>query len=129
MLGSTVWKHLFRQRVKQSTSQQCAPAAKKTNGILGCIRRSFTARLRELILPFYSEWVRPHLEVYGQFWTSQESTWKIQPYWTEFNKGPLNNEGTGACLYDRRLRKLGILNLEKRPLNKNFINGHKYQKE
>lgn len=56
-------------------------------GYSGCIRRSFTDRLRKLILPFYSELVRLHLECCGQFRTPQHK--KIQPYCIEFEKGPL----------------------------------------
>lgn len=42
-------------------SQQCDIAAKASN-ILGCIKRSATRMLREVIFPFYSVLVRPQTE-------------------------------------------------------------------
>ncbi|GAB0183866.1 cAMP-dependent protein kinase inhibitor alpha [Grus japonensis] len=56
---------------KLNMTWQCVLAALKTNHILGCIKRSVTGRSREVILPLYLAFVRPHLEYCFQLWGPQ----------------------------------------------------------
>ena len=54
----------FRSLVgkKLGTSLQRVCAAQKAKCILGCIKRRVASREREVIVPFYSDLVRVHLQ-------------------------------------------------------------------
>ncbi len=61
-LGVTIMSNL-------KLSQQCKETAGKANRMLGFLKRNFSFKNKDIILPLYNSLVRPHLEYAVQFWS------------------------------------------------------------
>ncbi|KAK4808554.1 hypothetical protein QYF61_009857 [Mycteria americana] len=100
---------------KLDMSWQCMLTAQKANRILllmGCIKRSMTSRMRELILSLCSALVRPHLEYCVQLQSPQhrkdmDLLEQVQRRATKMIRGMEH------LSYEERLRELGLFSLER----------------
>ena len=112
---------------KLDMSQQCALAVQKAKHILGCIQSSTASRAREVIPPLYSALVRPPLEHCVQVRSPQhrrdvELLERVQRRATKMI------QEMEHLSYENRLRKLGLLSLEKRRLQRDLVVAFQYLK-
>ncbi|KAK4832423.1 hypothetical protein QYF61_023102, partial [Mycteria americana] len=87
---------------KMLMRDQCTPAEKSANSLLGCIMKSIASRVREVILPLY-----PALVEHNWNKGDMDILWWVQGRATKTIKS------LECLLYEARLRKLGLFSLKK----------------
>ena len=105
-------------------NEQCVYVAKKANVILACVRNSAVSSSREVIIPLYSDLVRPCLE----FWA---------PHYRKYTETLKNVQRRTAKLlrsleyksYEERLRELGLFSLGKSRCRRDLMVLFNYLKE
>ena len=109
--------------------KQCSHTVAKANKVLGLIRRNFTHRSKETIIPLRKSLVRPHVKYCYPIWN---------PHYIKDIKlvdGVQRRStklvwGMGNLHYEERLKKRGLMRLDRRRVRSdlletsNIINGH-----
>ena len=92
---------------------QCMEAYNRASRVLGMMKRTITARSKEVLMPLYKSLVRPHLEYCSSAWSPhyQKDKDLIEKVQHRFTR--LFTDLKHLC-YEDRLRRLGLWTLEER---------------
>ncbi|KAE8583167.1 hypothetical protein XENTR_v10020449 [Xenopus tropicalis] len=110
---------------KLGCSKQCQAASARANKVLSCIKRGIDSWEEGVILPFYRQQVRPHLEYAVQSWSPVLKRDIIELERVQ-RRATKVVKGMESLSYEERLAKLGLFTLEKRRLRGDMITMYKY---
>ena len=101
-------------------STQCARVVKSANSIVGLIKRCFSSRDKEVLIPLYRSLVRPHLEYCVQIWSPHlvkdvELLEGVQRRFTKLI------DGMHGLTYEQRLLELDMTSLQVRRMRGDLI--------
>jgi len=118
--SSPAEKDLGAGQQQAQYESEFAPAAKRANCILGCIKHKITSRSREVIILLYLALVQPHLESCVQFWVPQFQK-DVKVLERVQRRAARLVKGLEGMSYEEWLRTLGPCSLEKRRLRAGLI--------
>ena len=106
-------------------SKQCKEAAAKANRLLGFIKRNFSFKSKNIILPLYTSLVRPQLEYAVQFWSPhhEKDIAKLESVQRRATKMIPNLRSKP---YEERLAQLNLFSLRKRRLRGKLIDALRF---
>ena len=101
-------------------SKQCLKVEKKSQKLVGYIKRQFKYRNKDIVLQLYTSLVRPHLEYAVQFWSPslQKDINRLEAVQARATKLIPSIRQLG---YQRRLNSLNLYSLETRRLRGQLI--------